>query len=69
MFYECYYLTEPNLILSFSFSSSPSVSDMLKSLGNVATEKYNLYVTQEAYDYLTNMGNYGAGKFKLTVKE
>ena len=68
MFYECYYLTEPNLILSFSFSSSPSVSDMLKSLGNVATEKYNLYVTQEAYDYL-NGKNLGTHNYAiLTVK-
>ena len=68
MFECCYKLQNPNLIYNFSFSGDLDVSNMLSNL-NSEGKKYNLYVTQEAYDYLTNMGNYGGGNFILTVKE
>ena len=68
MFEFCHKLQNPNLIYNFSFSGDPEVLYMLSNL-NTEGEEYNLYVTKEAYDYLTNTGKYGEGNFTLTVKE
>ena len=67
MFENCFNLAEPNLILNFSFSSSPSVSNMLQYLGGFK-DAYNLYVTQEAYNYLNGKDLGTHNQAILTVK-
>lgn len=58
--------TYPYLIYKFKFDKEPTVTYMFNNF-NISGDKYELYVTQEAYNYLKNK-KYGSGNFTLTVK-
>lgn len=45
----------------------PTTTNMLNGL-NSEGEKYDLYVTQAGYDFLTEKNDYGEGNFELKVK-